>query len=118
MKMDTRKLAGNKRPLEDNIAAPASKRKNENESTIFRPKGKLEKVKDLLPLGMNISRKALRKEMRQIKKARRHAHYTRQAVSCSALSFVTILSFLRFDVSVSFLLATFIEIRCRRYKAS
>lgn len=47
---------------------------------VVRPAGKLHRVRKMLPTGMNISRKELRKEMRSMKKARRDAYYRKAPV--------------------------------------
>lgn len=48
---------------------------------VARPSGRLQKIRKLLPPDMNMSRKELRKELRKVKKERRHAFYTKQPVS-------------------------------------
>jgi len=46
----------------------------EDKSKTSRPPGKLQKMKALIPKGMTLSRKELRKEIRSMKKARRNAY--------------------------------------------
>lgn len=50
-------------------------------ATSYRPPGKLQKIREQVPEGLKISRKALRKQMRKMKKVRRHAFYAKNTVS-------------------------------------
>lgn len=45
-----------------------------------RPVGKLQNIRSQIPEGMKLSRKNLRKEMRQMKKCRRNAYSSKQPV--------------------------------------
>ena len=46
-----------------------------------RPTGRLDKVRSVMPQGLNMSRKELRKEMRQLKKSRRNAYNRKEKAS-------------------------------------
>ena len=46
-----------------------------------RPTGRLDKVRSVMPQGLNMSRKELRKEMRQLKKSRRNAYNRKEKVN-------------------------------------
>ena len=60
-----------------------------------RPTGRLDKVRSVMPQGLNMSRKELRKEMRQLKKSRRNAYNRKEKVSLW-------LNFIYYHPSVSF----------------
>ena len=50
-----------------------------------RPTGKLQKIRSQIPDGLKLSRKDLRKEMRQMKKARKHAYHSGSKVGVLSL---------------------------------
>lgn len=50
-----------------------------------RPAGRLDKVRSAMPQGLNLSRKDLRKEMRQLKKSRRNAYSQKSKVQWSIM---------------------------------
>lgn len=54
-----------------------------------RPLGRLQKVRDIMPDGLKMSRKAIRKEMRNLKKSKRNAYNTKQKVIYVAYSWVS-----------------------------
>lgn len=57
--------------------AKISRTQSNGTTADYRPAGKLQKLRDEVPQGLKISRKSLRKEMRQMKKARRHAYHSK-----------------------------------------